>query len=89
MVGRGLLSGMTLLPEADGKAIWSRWHEFRQEARRNAQSIDEFGAIEQELYDLDTAGITGRDNPETYRGEQVGPDPPYRESDLRDLPWTR
>jgi hypothetical protein len=48
------------------QAIWSEWHENRAEARRNAFSINEFGPIDQTKYDLDTAGITGEDNPRTY-----------------------
>jgi len=48
------------------KAVDSEWHEFRHEARKNAFDIQEFGPIDIEKYDLETARITGRENPETY-----------------------
>lgn len=57
--------------------------ERRAEARRTAMSTDEFGAIEIEENDLDTAGITGEDNPRTYQvdppGDEKGP-VDYREN---------
>lgn len=53
------------------QAISSEWHENRVEARRTAFSIDEFGPIEQTKYDLDTAGITGKDNPRTYKVDKA------------------
>lgn len=46
---------------------WEEWHEMRAEARRTAFSVDEFGDIETTKFDLDTAGITGKDNPRTYQ----------------------
>ena len=49
------------------KAIDSEWHKARQEARENAFSINEFGAAEIVRFDLDTARITGRENPDTYK----------------------
>ena len=42
------------------------WHQFRINARRTAFSKEEFGEIEQIKYDLDTARITGKDNPRSY-----------------------
>jgi len=48
------------------KRIRKDWHEFRIEARRNAFNVDEFGDTERIEYDLDTAGITGQDNPDSY-----------------------
>ena len=52
------------------KPVDSEWHEFRANARRTAFSPAEFGDIETEKYDLETAGITGRENPETYLWER-------------------
>lgn len=60
--------------------------ERRQQARENAMSLDEFGEIEIEESDLDTARITGRENPRTYEiepyGDKKGPID-YREHDPR------
>ena len=62
------------------KPVWSEWHKNRINARRTAFSIDEFGDIDITKYDLDTAGITGQDNPESYsydrplNGENGTPD---------------
>lgn len=68
------------------RAIDSRWHEFRQNARETAFDESEFGPIEKERYDLDTAGITGEENPRTYSirdpTEVAGTDA----FDIRDLP---
>jgi hypothetical protein len=49
-----------------GKRIDSRWHSFREQARRTAVSPEEFAPSDRVHYDLDTAGITGKDNPRTY-----------------------
>lgn len=48
------------------KPLDSEWHEKRQEARKTAFSLAEFSQEEITRYDLDTARITGRDNPRTY-----------------------
>lgn len=57
-----------MFPRSDsGKAVDERWHAFRQKAKRIAFSPDEFSEVEKVRYDLDTAGITGRDNPRTFR----------------------
>jgi len=48
------------------KRIREDWHKFRIEARRNAFNVDEFGETEKIEYDLDTAGITRQDNPDSY-----------------------
>lgn len=69
-----------------GSKVWRKWHERRQKARKTAMSENEFGPIETEHSDLDTAGITGEDNPETYRLEPYGDDQEpvdYREVDPR------
>lgn len=72
----------------EAKAVWEEWHEFREEARHEAMSKEEFSEIEQEKYDLDTAGITGAQNPRTWKGDPTAPkefvDPDF---DTRDLPW--
>ena len=57
-----------MFPRSAGmKAVNGEWHRFRQEARQNAYSIEEFGPDERVKYNLDTARITGRENPDTYR----------------------
>jgi hypothetical protein len=48
------------------QGVNEEWHRKRAEARRTAFSKFEFGPIEREKYDLDTAGITGEDNPRSY-----------------------
>ncbi len=42
------------------------WHSFRHAARKNAFSVNEFSDEEIVRFDLETARITGRDNPRTY-----------------------
>lgn len=60
-----------MFPRDDGlKAVWSEWHEKRQRARETAFSPDEFGEIERIKFDLDDAGITGRANPRSYKGDR-------------------
>ena len=55
-------------PRQEGlQAIWGEWHEKREDARRNAFSVDEFGETDKVKFDLETAGITGEDNPRTYQ----------------------
>lgn len=49
------------------KPVDGQWHEERQEARENAFSLLEFSDIDITRWDLDTADITGKDNPRTYR----------------------
>jgi len=48
------------------RAVSTDWHEFRLNARRNAYSKEEFSDEENIRYNLDTARITGRENPDTY-----------------------
>jgi len=48
------------------KPVDSRWHRARINARKTAFSVDEFSDEDVLRYDLDTAGITGEDNPRTY-----------------------
>ena len=62
---------MVTFRESDtGKPLDSEWHEFRQEARENAFSINEFGDEEIVRYDLETARIDGSDNPDTFTGDR-------------------
>lgn len=63
-----------------GSAIWRRWHEERELARRHSYSTDEHSAEEIERYDLDSARIDGSDNPETFRTD------PYGTGDARKRP---
>lgn len=51
--------------------IWSEWHEQRAEARQNAFNVDEFSPTDRTKYDLDTAGITGEDNPRSYQVDRL------------------
>ena len=48
------------------KPLDGEWHRFRQEARESAFSINEFSDEEITRYDLETARITGKENPRTY-----------------------
>jgi hypothetical protein len=56
-----------MFARADGsRPIDERWHEARQKARRATFSLDEFGDVEIEKYDLDTAtphGLQGGRTP--------------------------
>jgi hypothetical protein len=72
-----------------GSKISAEWHRQRQLARETAFSIDSFGAIEIEKYDLDTARITGDENPKTYKVEQVVEEDGMQSSgtDIRTLDW--
>ncbi len=49
-----------------GKRVDADYHQFRQEARESAFSINEFSDEEINRYNLETARITGRENPRTY-----------------------
>ena len=69
----------------EGKSASAEWRAFRQRARENAFSPEEFSDIERTEYNLDSddrlspAGITGQDNPASYDGSAaVGIDPPER-----------
>lgn len=66
-----------------GRLVNEEWHRERQQARETAMNADEFGPIETERFDLDTAGITGEENDRTYELDPYGP--PGRE-DRRDDP---
>lgn len=82
---------MTIFSSRDqaGRPVDGDWHAFRERARREAFSAEEFGSLDRERYDLDddaerSAGITGEDNPDTYRGEGAALDPEGR--DIREDP---
>lgn len=66
---------MTQYPHSE-PAQWvnGEFLRFRAEARRTAMSAEEFGPIERERYDLDTAGITGEANPDVYTYDVFGTD---------------
>lgn len=64
-----------------GQWVNGEFLRFRAEARRTAMSAEEFGPIERERYDLDTAGINGEENPETYLAEPYGGEPYDRRND--------
>lgn len=55
-----------------GSPVWASWHAGRQDARETAMDVDEFSDGEVEQFDLDTARITGRENPDTYTTEPYG-----------------
>lgn len=48
------------------KPLDKEWHLMRQKARTTTFSLDEWSDEEILRWDLDTARITGRDNPRTY-----------------------
>jgi len=51
---------------ASAKPVDAEYLQFRQHARETAYSLAEFSPEEINRYDLETARITGRENPETY-----------------------
>lgn len=55
-----------------GSKVWKTWHQGREDARQNAESIDEFSPQEQEKLDLDTADIDGREHPERFEIDGLG-----------------
>lgn len=61
---------MTIFNRRDQAArpVDGEYHAVRERARKTAFSPEEFGEIDQERFDLDDAGITGEDHPDTYRG---------------------
>jgi len=65
-----------------GKVTDSRWHNFRERARREAFSPEEFSDSDRVRYNLDddarisSANITGQNNPASYNGSDAsGLDP--------------
>lgn len=67
------------------RRITEDWHRKRQEARRQAKngSLEEFSDQEIEKYDLDTARVSGRHNPETF---ETDPRIAGKKVDIRDHP---
>lgn len=56
-----------MFPEsASAKAVDKEWHKFRQSAREDAFSLGAFSENDIIRYNLETAQITGEDNPRTY-----------------------
>lgn len=62
------------------------WHEMRERARRTTFSLAEWSPEEITRWDLDTAGITGRDNPRTYRIDRPIDTLGENGADIRTLP---
>jgi len=80
----------------EAKPAERKWRAFRERARETAFSPEQFGGPTRAHYDLDnddprSAGITGQDNPETYRGQNVGPGDAEgsgdTEHDAREMEW--
>jgi len=57
---------VTFKKDETGKRVDAEWHRFRADARRTAFTVDEFSDEDITRFNLETAGITGRDNPLTY-----------------------
>jgi len=57
---------MQLRRSPSARVIDRDWHEGRHRARHQYFSIEEASATERVKYDLDTARITGADNPRTW-----------------------
>ena len=57
---------VTFRRSPSGKAVDGEYHEQRRKARLTANTIGAFSDEEISRFDLETAGITGRDNPRTY-----------------------
>lgn len=56
-----------MFPESgSAKAVDKEWHKFRQSSREDAFSLGAFSENDIIRYNLDTAGITGEDNPRTF-----------------------
>lgn len=66
------------------KPVSSEWHYHREEARRTAFSLAEFSPQEINDYDLESAGVTGKFNDQSYTWER--PLWPTRRHDIRDDP---
>jgi len=62
---------VTFRRSRSGEVVDAEWHQFRIDARQEHFSITEFGEVDRVKYDLETAGITGRDNPDTFRYNPV------------------
>ena len=71
---------------ADQKSISGEWHKFREQARRTTYSKDEFSDEEIIRYDLDTARITGRENPRSYKQQPTVDVLGEGGKDIRELP---
>lgn len=82
---RCIASGM--FPRSGGlKAINKEWHDEREKARRTANTVEEFSPEDIIRYDLDTAGITGRANPHTYKRDVTVDVVGEADTDIRDDP---
>jgi len=50
----------------DTKFLTEKYHRFRENARQTAFHLDEFSEAERIEFDLEDAGITGKDNNRNY-----------------------
>lgn len=78
-----------MFPESNSaKAVDSRWHEKRETARQTTFSPAEWSKEERTRWDLDDAGITGRDNKRTYTVDRPieTEGAPKNGTDIRTLP---
>ena len=57
---------MVMWTRNNGRFVSREWHEFRENARRTAFNVETFAQSDIIEYDLEGAGITGKDNPRTY-----------------------
>jgi len=67
------------------KPVNADWHLFRANARRTANSKEEFAEADQVKYDLDTAQITGEDNPRNFTYDRPVDILNENGTDVRDL----
>jgi len=67
------------------RAVDSEWHLQRQRARRDYFSVEQASATERVKYNLDTAQITGEENPRTYLWRQAIDIFGTNGTDVRDL----
>lgn len=71
-----------------GKFTNEEYHIFREEALRNTFTLDEWGDIDIEKYDLDNLDFSGKDNPRTFKYRHPVSDDEISVSgfDVRELP---
>lgn len=69
----------------DGKYLTSEYHAFRENARQTAFHPDSFAEADQIEFELDTAGITGRDNNQNWHMARAVDIFGVNGTDVRDL----
>jgi hypothetical protein len=72
----------------DGKYTNEEWHAFREKALRNTYSLEEWGDIDIEKYDLDELEFTSKENPRNFRFDHPVSDDEISVTgfDVRELP---